>query len=56
MSQISRVIRRVALDDRGASLLEYGLLATLIAVVVALALPPLGAAIRAMFVGPLAGL
>ena len=36
-------------DDRGASMVEYGLLVALIAVIVAAAAGPLGAAIAQLF-------
>lgn len=36
-------------DDRGASMVEYGLLVALIAVVVAVAAGPLGTAIAGLF-------
>lgn len=52
MQFISLVLARVAAtrdDDRGASMVEYGLLVALIAVVVAVVAQPLGTAIADLF-------
>jgi pilus assembly protein Flp/PilA len=38
-------------DDRGATMIEYGLMVALIAVIVAAAVGPLGVAIAALFTG-----
>jgi pilus assembly protein Flp/PilA len=38
-------------DDEGATMVEYGLMVALIAVIVAVAVGPLGTAIAAMFDG-----
>ncbi|MET9270725.1 Flp family type IVb pilin [Kribbella sp. NPDC003557] len=45
---VGRSLRR---DDRGATMLEYGLVATLIAVVVAPLVAILGPAVSALFAG-----
>jgi pilus assembly protein Flp/PilA len=41
-------------DDRGATMIEYGLMVALIAVIVAAAVGPLGIAIAGMFTGIIA--
>ncbi len=40
---------RVERDDKGATMIEYGLMVALIAVIVVVAVGPLGVAIAAMF-------
>ena len=42
-------LKQLRRDDRGASMVEYGLLVALIAVVVAVAAGPLGDAIAGLF-------
>ena len=42
---------RVESEDKGATMVEYGLMVALIAVIVAVAVGPLGIAIAAMFAG-----
>lgn len=43
------VANRVERDDKGATMIEYGLMVALIAVIVVVAVGPLGVAIAAMF-------
>ena len=42
---------RIERDEKGATMVEYGLMVALIAVIVALAVGPLGIAIAALFDG-----
>lgn len=51
LDTITAATLRLWHSDRGASMVEYGLLVALIAVVVIVALGPLGEAIRDMFSG-----
>jgi len=48
-SSISTLADRVSHDDEGAAMVEYGLLVALIAVVVMVALTPLGQGIQNLF-------
>jgi pilus assembly protein Flp/PilA len=45
------LVERLDRDEEGASMVEYGLLVALIAVIVATAVGPLGIRIRDMFAG-----
>lgn len=45
------ILRRLVHDDRGANLIEYGLIATLLALVVVPPLILLGPAVAALFAG-----
>ena len=51
MSRAFNKLHRPLLQDRGATMVEYGLMVMLIATVVALAAGPLGQAVSAFFVG-----
>jgi pilus assembly protein Flp/PilA len=44
-----RIARHFFHDDQGATAVEYGLIAALIVVVIAVAIPALGGSVRAMF-------
>lgn len=48
---MSKLIRQLWNDEEGATMVEYGLMVALIAVVVAVAVGPLGTAISTMFAG-----
>ena len=50
------VADRTERDDTGATMVEYGLMVALIAVIVAVAVGPLGVAIAALFAGVTASL
>jgi pilus assembly protein Flp/PilA len=45
------LVRQIRSDERGATMIEYGLMVALIAVIVAAAVGPLGTAIAALFTG-----
>jgi len=47
---------RIERDEKGATMVEYGLMVALIAVIVAVAVQLLGVAIAAMFTGVIASL
>lgn len=53
---IAGVKDRFTREEKGATMVEYGIMVALIAVVVILAVGPLGLAIQAMFDGVTAGL
>ncbi len=48
---MKNMLRRLWKDEEGATMVEYGLMVALIAVVVAVAVGPLGTAIATMFNG-----
>jgi Flp pilus assembly pilin Flp len=54
MSHLKSAITRLARDDRGQDLLEYGLLVTLIAIGAMLAVGSVGDTIAQMWWGPVA--
>ncbi|MGW5195011.1 Flp family type IVb pilin [Kribbella sp. NPDC004138] len=45
------LVRQIRNDERGATMIEYGLMVALIAVIVAAAVGPLGTAIAGLFTG-----
>ncbi|MET9270724.1 Flp family type IVb pilin [Kribbella sp. NPDC003557] len=45
------LVRQIRSDERGATMIEYGLMVALIAVIVAAAVGPLGTAIAGLFTG-----
>ena len=49
MPRVARIARQLIADDEGASMMEYGLLVALIALVVAGALVTLGGQVSTMF-------
>jgi pilus assembly protein Flp/PilA len=51
LTHLQTYTKQLRRDDRGASMVEYGLLVALIAVIVAAAAGPLGTAIAALFTG-----
>lgn len=53
---IAGVKDRFSREERGATMVEYGIMVALIAVVVIVAVGPLGTAIRTLFEGVTAGL
>ncbi|MFF2344469.1 Flp family type IVb pilin [Pseudarthrobacter sp. NPDC058119] len=53
---IAGVKDRFTREEKGATMVEYGIMVALIAVVVIVAIGPLGVAIRNMFQGVTAGL
>lgn len=50
MSQLKHAVRSFLVEDEGATMVEYGLMVALIAVIVMVAVGPLGTAISTMFV------
>ena len=53
---IAGIKDRFSREERGATMVEYGIMVALIAVVVIVAIGPLGIAIRDMFAGVTAGI
>lgn len=51
MTKLAAKLQNLRKSEKGATMVEYGLMVALIAVVVALAVTPLGAAISTMFAG-----
>ncbi len=48
---MTKLLSRLWKEEEGATMVEYGLMVALIAVVVAVAVTPLGKAIQTMFAG-----
>lgn len=51
MSQAFNKLHRLLLQDRGATMVEYGLMVMLIATVVVVAVGPMGQAVSSFFTG-----
>lgn len=51
LAYVAGVKDKMASDEKGATMVEYGIMVALIAVIVMVAVGPLGAAIAEMFVG-----